>query len=719
MYIIKLLDIFVACPRNFEDVLFWELKNLGIKSKTSTGGVRCEATLQQAYEIILHTRVATRVLWNRLKFPLHKADDLYKNARRINWSEVFDVDQDFVIHTQGQHKEFNNSMYAALLLKDAVVDDFRERFDRRPSINKTHADVHLHLSLQKQQVVISIDLTGHSLHQRGYRKHNVIAPIKENLAAALLYKNKWHDIATQGGSFVDLFAGSGTFVIEAALIAKNVAPGLFREDFALRNLKNFDATHWKKIREQAKQAIKETVTSQFIASDSDGQAINAAQENAYEAGVFDLIDFKQQAVADWQNPKDEHYKPGLVLSNPPYGERLSTDRVLYGETGQILRHYFVGWQVAILGSEQNLLKRLKLNKPDEFEFYNGRIETSMLSALINQPSAQSVLAINDKPVEGIEMFKNRVLKNFKHLNKWAKREQINAWRVYDADLPEFAVAVDIYQNNSSFNLVVQEYRAPKTIDWQLALERLNAVINCLPKVFDIPAEQVFLKHREKQKGANQYEKVDKASTELIVTENNLKFKTNLSDYLDTGLFLDHRKTRMYFAKLAKQQRVLNLFCYTGSVSVYAAAFGASETVNVDMSATYLNWAKENFELNDLLNPKHQFIKADCIQWLQDEKQKAGHDKKRYDLIFLDPPTFSNSKNMEGHLDVQKDHQKMIFECMSILNANGKLLFSCNYRRFKLSEKIRETFKVDDITPQTIPEDYKRRKNIHVCYLISK
>ena len=268
-------------------------------------------------------------------------------------------------------------------------------------------------------------------------------------------------------------------------------------------------------------------------------------------------------------------------------------------------------------------------------------------------------------------------------------------------------------------MVVQEYRAPKTIDWQLALERLTAVINCLPSLFNIPAEQVFLKHREKQKGSNQYEKKDKVSKEVIVEESALKFKTNLSDYLDTGLFLDHRKTRLEFAKLAKNKRVLNLFSYTSSVSVYAAAFGAKETISVDMSQTYLNWSRENFELNNLLAPQHQFIKADCLQWLEDEKQKPGHEKKRYDLIFLDPPTFSNSKNMEGHLDIQKDHQKMIFECMSILNAKGVLMFSSNYRRFKLSDKIRETFNVEDITAKTIPEDFKRRKNIHVCFLISK
>ena len=715
----KLLDLFVACPRHFEDVLFWELKNLGIKSKTSTAGVRCEATLQQAYEIILHTRIATRVLWNRLKFSVSKSDDLYQNARRINWPELFDVENDFVIHTQGQHQAFKNTMYAALLLKDAVVDDFRERLGSRPSISKTNANVHLHLSLQKKQVVISVDLTGHSLHQRGYRKHNVVAPIKEKLAAALLYKSKWPEIAEKGGSFVDLFSGSGTFVIEAALMAKNVAPGLFREDFSLRNLNNFDLVHWTQIREKAKRAVVDKVSNQFVACDIDGKAINAAQENAFDADVFDLIDFKQQPVIDWTQSDNSELVPGLVMSNPPYGERLSTDRVLYTETGQVICHQFVGWQVALLGSEQNLLKRLKLNRAEEFEFYNGRIETSMLSALVNQPSKESVVALNTKPVDGIDMFKNRVNKNYKHLKKWANRENIHAWRVYDADLPEFAVAVDIYENKESFNLVVQEYRAPKTIDWQLALERLTAVINCLPSLFNIPAEQVFLKHREKQKGSNQYEKKDRVSKEVIVEESALKFKTNLSDYLDTGLFLDHRKTRLEFAKLAKNKRVLNLFSYTSSVSVYAAAFGAKETISVDMSQTYLNWSRENFELNNLLAPQHQFIKADCLQWLEDEKQKPGHEKKRYDLIFLDPPTFSNSKNMEGHLDIQKDHQKMIFECMSILNAKGVLMFSSNYRRFKLSDKIRETFNVEDITAKTIPEDFKRRKNIHVCFLISK
>jgi 23S rRNA (guanine2445-N2)-methyltransferase / 23S rRNA (guanine2069-N7)-methyltransferase len=311
------------------------------------------------------------------------------------------------------------------------------------------------------------------------------------------------------------------------------------------------------------------------------------------------------------------------------------------------------------------------------------------------------------------MFANRLRKNLKNLGKWARREGIDCFRVYDADLPEYALAIDLYHGEKRW-AHVQEYQAPKSVDPEKAMQRLQEALTVLPEVLEIPRGQVFFKVRRRQKGTAQYEKLADAKHFHEVREGNCRLLVNFADYLDTGLFLDHRITRQMIETEAKDKRFLNLFAYTGAATVHAAVGGARTTTTVDMSKTYLEWARRNMALNGLRDKAHQFIQADCTRWLESEAKRA---KLRFDLIFLDPPTFSTSKRMEDKFDVQSDHVALIRNAMALLEEGGLLVFSNNFRRFKLDETALSDLNIEEISTKTLPKDFARNPHIHRCWHI--
>ncbi|MGZ8928001.1 MAG: class I SAM-dependent methyltransferase, partial [Methylobacter sp.] len=283
-----------------------------------------------------------------------------------------------------------------------------------------------------------------------------------------------------------------------------------------------------------------------------------------------------------------------------------------------------------------------------------------------------------------------------------------------ADLPEYAVAVDIYQAEQTW-VVVQEYEPPKSIDQHKADQRLAGLLAEIPRVLGISRDQVLLKIRRKQKSTDQYEKHGDQGRFHIIEEGGCKLLVNFEDYLDTGLFLDHRPIRMLIQKQAKGKTFLNLFAYTGSATVHAAVGGAKSTTTVDMSNTYINWAKKNMALN-ANEGTHEFIQADCLEWLATEAQLAN---RHYDLIFLDPPTFSNSKRMDEVFDIQNDHVQLINNAASLLSPGGVLYFSTNFRRFKIDKQALSDLTVEDISAATIPEDFARNPKIHYCWRIQE
>ena len=324
------------------------------------------------------------------------------------------------------------------------------------------------------------------------------------------------------------------------------------------------------------------------------------------------------------------------------------------------------------------------------------------------------------------MFANRLRKRVRHLGKWARREDVTCYRVYDADLPEYAVAVDLYQGAGADEgrrfAHVAEYAPPPSVDPDLARERLAEAVEVVAEVLEVEPADVALKVRKRQRGSAQYERQAARGEWVEVAEGGLRLLLNLHDYLDTGLFLDHRLVRATVRDLATKQRVCNLFAYTGAASVYALAGGASYVATVDLSTTYLDWAKRNTALNGYPEgPANRFFRSDVLQWLADERRRIEEGRaRRYGLVFCDPPTFSTSKAMGRRtFDVQRHHVALIRDAAALLEPEGVLLFSTNLRTFKLDEGGLDGLAIQDITAQTIPPDFERNPRIHHCFVITR
>jgi 23S rRNA (guanine2445-N2)-methyltransferase / 23S rRNA (guanine2069-N7)-methyltransferase len=364
----------------------------------------------------------------------------------------------------------------------------------------------------------------------------------------------------------------------------------------------------------------------------------------------------------------------------------------------------------------------------QYKLYNGAIESQLiLFDLVPENRFRDVAGsarLEHSPSnwrisnpERAEMFSNRLKKNLKSLGKWASKNKINCYRIYDADMPEFAIAVDIYLSEEQERwLHVQEYQAPKSVDEKSARERLSEALKVLGEFNffgeEIKPERISLKVRSVKKGSSQYEKEASQKDFFNVFEGEACLKVNIKDYLDTGLFLDHRPIRKWIYDNASGKRFLNLFCYTGVATIQAALGGAKSTLSVDMSNTYLEWLEQNLKLNKLSLSDNKREQSDCIEWL-----KAKEGKESFDLIFLDPPSFSNSKRMQGVLDIQRDHVELIERCMSLLSKKGVLVFSNNLRRFKLSPEVGERYTLTDMTRASIDKDFERNSQIHQCWKI--
>lgn len=727
-------SLFASTPKATEELLVAELKSLGAENiKATVAGVSFQGDLATAYRVCLWSRIASRVLLVLASFPIKSQDDLYQGVQKIDWASHFAADGSFAVTFSSKNSQiFNNTHFGALKVKDAVVDQMRAKFGVRPNIDTEQPDIRINVHVQGETAQLALDLSGESLHRRGYRDVSVKAAIKENLAAALLLRSGWPKIAERGGTLLDPMCGSGTLLVEGAMLAADYAPGLLRDYFGFSGWKRHDAGLWQTLREEAltrKQAGLEKMPK-IVGFDQNLTAVHAAQSHITRAGLIWHIHVERRDIAD-AAPADS-WPPGLLICNPPYGERLGDEvetAALYQRFGDTLKARFQGWQAAMIVSNPELGFRLGIRSQKPVTFFNGALECKLLRMDINEaaffvPNAKSpgerLAKLSDANPDGspgaekAPMFANRIKKNLKKLEKWVQQNNITCYRIYDADLPEYSVAVDLYQGEQTW-VNVQEYEPPKTISPHKADQRLAALLAELPEALGVARERVFLKIRKRQRSTDQYEKQGESGHFHVVEEGGCKLLVNFEDYLDTGLFLDHRPIRLQIQRQAKGKRFLNLFAYTGSATVHAVVGGATASTTVDMSNTYINWAKKNLALNDVPG-EHEFIQADCLDWLQAEARQPY--PREYDLIFLDPPTFSNSKRMEGVFDIQNDHVKLIENAVKLLAPDGVLYFSTNFRRFKLDYTALSGLNTEDITAQTIPEDFARDPKIHYCWRIS-
>jgi len=726
--------LFATTPKAMEGILANEIKALGgLNVREKMAGVAFEGDLALAYRVCLWSRTANRVFLPLSSFEVKSQQDLYDGVKKINWFEHIKPDDSLAVSFSSKNNPaINNTHFGALKVKDAIVDQMRAKFNKRPNIDTDRPSIRVNVYLHNETAQLSLDLSGESLHKRGYRDVNIAAPIKENLAAAILLRAGWPKIAEQGGSLLDPMCGSGTMLLEGAMIAADYAPGLQRDYFGFLGWKKHDAALWESLLDEAKQRrdIGLSKMPVIVGFDQDRRTVLAALQHVENAGLAGKIHIERRDIADAKAA--ESWTKGLIACNPPYGERLGDEAEtseLYRRFGEVLKQRFVGWQVAMIISNPELGFRLGVRSQKPITLFNGALECKLLRFNIEEQTFYESKAKSQQerieqisrrtktvqPDNQAEMFTNRLRKNLKKIGKWAKQNQVSCYRLYDADLPEYAVAVDVYQGEQTW-VNVQEYESPKTIDPAKANQRLAGVMVEIPKVLEIPKEQVFLKIRRKQKSTEQYEKQGESGRFHVVEEGGCKFWVNFEDYLDTGLFLDHRPIRLLIQQQVKGKRFLNLFAYTGSASVHAALGGAASSVTVDMSNTYLDWTKRNFDLNGIQGD-HKLLRANCVEWLAE--QAGAKDKPQFDLIFLDPPTFSNSKKMDEAFDIQNDHLHLLRSAVALLAADGVLYFSTNFRRFKLDRQALADFQIEDISAKTIPEDFARDQKIHYCWRITR
>jgi len=696
--------MFATTPRGLEELLADELVRLGLAgARVQRGGVAFESDLAGAYRACLWSRVANRVLLPLAEFEADDDEALYAGVRKIDWADHLGPENTLAVDFTGVKAAIGHSRFAEQRVKDAVVDQLREATGQRPSVDTSAPDIRINLHMHTSQVGVALDLSGDSLHRRGYRAPGTAAPLKENLAAAILIRGDWPGLATAGGGFCDPMCGSATLAIEAAWMAGDSAPGLLRTRFGFQHWRGHDDTAWKELVDEAleRQEAGLARIPPIVAFDHDAAEVRLALQNVQRAGLAEHVEVERRDLAEARPPKDGD--AGLVAVNPPYGERLAEQHELlplYLRLGETLRRHFRGWRAVVLNGSGC---QIGLKPARTWQMDNGPIQCRLERFEIGSDSAGQ----DRQPAEDLV---NRVRKNRRQLGKWLKRNGIDCYRVYDADIPEYALAVDVYGTEDGEWLHVQEYEPPATVDAHQAQARLHAALTALPGALDVPPKRLVFKVRRRQRGREQYERQAAQGRFLAVREGHCRLLVNLTDYLDTGLFLDHRPVRLWLAETAAGKSVLNLFCYTGAATIHAAVGGARSSTSVDLSRTYLDWFKQNLAMNGLSDGPHRAIRADAREWLD-------QCREQFDLIFLDPPSFSNSKKMDSTLDLQRDHAALIRQAMRCLTADGVLVFSTNLRRFRLDAELEDAFDIVDRSGWSIPKDFGRNRRIHRCWFI--
>ena len=778
------MRFYATCPAGLEQMLGQELDSLGIgRVRPLTGQVSFEGPLRDAYTACMWSRLASSIVAVIASFECHGADDLYRGAADVDWTEQLSPTSTFAVFARGEMDGIDNSMFAAQRIKDAVVDQFVAKVGTRPNVDPKHPDLRIRLTMHRDHATLGIDLTGEPLFRRGYERAQQkarIPALRPDYAAAVLWAADWQTLSQE--SFPSLgvaFSGAGTLAVEGAAIAMDTAPGLTRARWGFTHWLGHSERSWSLVRNEAERrrtagadrpvTIVCTDTRLGFATDtratmrSAGLAIEPVFVPVREATDFGgKLTSSSLLVLDLSWP---HADEG-----PREAEALSLTATIAATLPENTPAAAIARDGALdaLFDEEPLTEDPVQTGKDEARIVTYRNAAVQPAATVTLKSGAEVPVL----VPTTDQFAARLEKDAKERAGWAESEDVTCYRVYDQDLPDYNVALDLYKGTEETPgtwLVCAEYAAPKEIDPEKTRRRLIDVLTVAPRVLGVRASDVALRVRSHSKGGSQYaapaditrtvnRRIDAAldrkrkgkgdgrprtrridGVELplgavLVEEGGLTFEVNLQDRLDTGLFLDHREVRTEIREMAKRmtgaKRFLNLFCYTGTGTVYAADGGAEYTTSVDLSWNYLDWARRNMERNGYRNPRvpkgeprpddyrHEYVKADVLQWV-DEQRKT---RNRWDLIYCDPPTFSNSSDMKAEsFDVQRDHAELLIGISRLLTRDGVCLFSCNLRNFApdVEKLARAGVEIEDVTEGTIPHDFERNAKVHHVYLVKR
>lgn len=750
------LDIIATSAFGLEAVVARELEQLGYQPKTlSTGRVWFRGTARDVARVNVRLRAADRVLVRVANFPADNFDALFERTMDLPWERWIPRDGAFPVNGRSVKSQLSSVPACQRTVKKAIVERLRRGHAARELPETGHRTI-VEVSILENTASITLDTSGEGLHKRGYRDIVGDAALKETMAAGLVLLSVWN----ADRPLVDPFCGTGTIVIEAAMIGLGLAPGRAR---------SFDAENWAWIgkevfdRERAAGHLpaREKLAYTIHGSDISDTALALARRHAERAGVARHIHFQKRAFADLQSKAEF----GCIVTNPPYGERMGQDESierLYRSFPEVLRR-LPTWSHHVLTARLDLEQLVGQPATRRRKLFNAQIECTYFQFLGPRPpgndersgeeaapeprreqeSPHASVASDDgvgrtpasaergeesgdteadkieepptaMPAFGglrrrdqreLDEFEARLSKRARHLRRWPERG-ITCYRIYERDCPDVPVTIDRYEDHAH----IFEYEREHGRTLAQHIEWIDEIARRTAKVLGIPEAHVHAKSRPRQKGLSQHEKLDEKGTTLVANEGGLKFEVNLTDYADTGLFLDHRLTRGMVRELSPDKRVLNVFCYTGAFTVYAAAGGAKATTSVDLSNTYLDWAERNMRLNGLEGARHRFIRSDVMEFLRGHRPGS-----HYDIAIVDPPTFSNSKSTEHDWDVQKAHAELLTRVGALMPAGGVVFFSNNSRRFKLDEgALAATFDIREISQRTVPEDF-RNERIHRCW----
>ena len=761
------LELFASCLSGLEASLAEELKRLGIKRvRPLGGGVAFFCDVRHALSACLWSRLASRILVVVGRVNAGDANLLYEGVRRLPWEDVIAPGASMAVTAHGMNEELRNTRFTALKVKDGVCDRLREARGERPDVDAASADATVDVRIREGRATISLDLSGESLYHRTYLTPDdgPDAPLSCALSAGLLALSGWRQRGSRGEACVDPACGDGFLVVEAASAACDLAPGLTRERWGFFGWAQSEPEAWNELIDDADERFERGLTSavapgaaegpasappdplyvRFAGASTSSPAIARARTHAKRAGLRQAVSIE---LADAQNVdglvervcaaagkvRGGEEMACTVASVLLSGERSQSDARAQAEAATFVRAASAapaGSTFAVAGGD-GVEARFGSAPIVRATLGHDRVATEAL--VFDEPPMEAVTVIVPDSAGGAEhvvevlepsseQFAARLRKTAKERRKWAKREGVSCYRVYDADLPDYAVAIDVYPGagdaEGNLYLHIAEYAAPSTIDPGKAQRRYDDVLALAPVVLGVRPDHVFSKVRRRDKGGSQYRDSGRRSYVTQVEEDGYRFEVDLAGYLDTGLFLDHRLTRELVGAKAQDKRFLNLFAYTGTASVHAAAGGARTTATVDLSQTYLDWAARNMAANGFEGPEHTFERGDVMAWIT-EARRTG---RRFDLVFVDPPTFSNSKAMGKRTwDVQRDHVELLIGVSRLLSEEGEAVFSCNLRSFKPDEEELAKYgvRIEDITAQTIPHDFERNPRIHKCYLVKR
>jgi len=744
-----MLELIATTAFGLEAVVKRELADLGYEGKIiAPGWIRFHGDAAAICRTNLWLRTADRVLLQMSTFPAKDFEALFDNTKAMDWHAWIPADGAFPVIGRSLKSQLSSVPACQRAVKKAVVDSLQHAH-QTDSLPETGPQYKIQVAILKDQVTLTIDTTGPSLHKRGYRQETIKAPLKETLAAAMILLSFWD----RDRPLIDPFCGSGTIPIEAALIGLNSAPGLHRS-FAAEAWPNIDERLWEEARIEARDLAQTELPERLIGTDTNQRALRSARLNSEQAGVAEQVHFQERPFERLTSKR----KFGCVITNPPYGQRLGDGRdleSLYQSIPEVLRK-LPTWSHFVLTSYPRFEAVVERPADRRRKLYNGRIEctyyqfhgprpagshwtnvipedddrasvvdlgdttesSSAASSLrstadtrTTEPTRQGIRPVfgglSEKALEQAELFRRRLQKRARHLRRWPSKQGITCFRVYERDIPEIPLVVDRYENH----LHIAEYERPHDRNLGEHADWLDLMVRTAGETLDVDRRNVFFKRRRRQRGTIQHEHLAEHQHEITVNEGDLQFIVNLTDYVDTGLFLDHRITRSMVRDVADGVNFLNLFGYTGAFTVYAASGGAARTTTVDWSGTYLDWAERNMSLNGFTGRQHRFVRCDALAYGRQLPELAT-----YDLAVVDPPTFSNSKRTDEVWDIQRGYAELLNGLLQRMKPGGVIYFSSNFRRFKLDETAINSSQIREISKQTVPPDFRNRR-IHRCWRI--